>query len=70
MEVMRFLEGVDDGACVGYLEHIINDLGETRADFHDRLAELYHGESEQTGLFTSRVLFFALVDVLQGMPRS
>ena len=38
---MRFLDGVDEASCMGYLQHIVDDLGETRAEFHDRLAELY-----------------------------
>ncbi|WVW80239.1 hypothetical protein I302_102217 [Kwoniella bestiolae CBS 10118] len=41
-EVMRFLEKTNEGACIGYLEHIINNLGEEGPDYHDKLAELYH----------------------------
>ncbi|WVQ65020.1 uncharacterized protein L199_003190 [Kwoniella botswanensis] len=41
-EVMRFLEKTQEGACIGYLEHIINTLGEEGPDYHDKLAELYH----------------------------
>lgn len=40
-EVTSFLEKQDLDACSGYLEHIINELGETGADFHDKLAEIY-----------------------------
>ena len=38
---MRFIEETDADSCAGYLEHIINALGESGADFHDKLAELY-----------------------------
>ncbi|WWC88076.1 uncharacterized protein L201_002980 [Kwoniella dendrophila CBS 6074] len=41
-DVMRFLEKTDQEACIGYLEHIINNLGEEGPDYHDKLAELYH----------------------------
>jgi hypothetical protein len=40
-EVMHFLEKMNPDACVGYLEHVIDTLGEEGADFHDKLAELY-----------------------------
>ncbi|WRT65779.1 uncharacterized protein IL334_002728 [Kwoniella shivajii] len=40
-EVMRFLAEINEGACIGYLEHIINNLGEDGSDYHDKLAELY-----------------------------
>ena len=49
MEVMRFLDGTDETSCVGYLEHIIDDLGETRAEFQDRLAELYLKKVDEKG---------------------
>ncbi|OCF75081.1 hypothetical protein I204_03930 [Kwoniella mangroviensis CBS 8886] len=41
-EVMRFLEKTNEEACIGYLEHVINRLGEEGPDYHDKLAELYH----------------------------
>lgn len=40
-EVLAHLERTNEGACLGYLEHIINELGEAGPDFHDKLAELY-----------------------------
>lgn len=40
-EVLAFLENRDRNACIGYLEHLIEDLGEAGPDFHDKLAELY-----------------------------
>ncbi|WVQ93507.1 hypothetical protein IAU59_000581 [Kwoniella sp. CBS 9459] len=43
VEVMRFLEKNNREACVGYLEHIINTLGEDGSEFHDKLGELYLG---------------------------
>lgn len=41
IEVARFLESVHPDSCIGFLEHIINDLEEGGAEFHDKLAELY-----------------------------
>lgn len=38
---MEYLDKTDRQACTGYLEHIINSLGEEGPDFHDKLAELY-----------------------------
>lgn len=37
---MAFLEKTHVPSCVSYLEHIIGDLKEIGADFHDKLAEL------------------------------
>ena len=48
-EVMRFLDQLNSGACKGYLEHIINNLDESGAEFHDRLAELYIGDAKTPG---------------------
>jgi hypothetical protein len=39
-DVVAFLEKTHVLSCVSYLEHIIGDLKETGADFHDKLAEL------------------------------
>lgn len=39
-EVMLFLEKTHQQSCIAYLHHIIDDLHETGADFHDKLAEL------------------------------
>lgn len=41
---MEFLASVDAGACIGYLVHIISDMGDTSPNYHDKLAELYLGE--------------------------
>lgn len=40
-EVTSFLDKQNLDACAGYLEHITNELGETGAEFHDKLAEIY-----------------------------
>lgn len=40
-DVSVYLERHSLDSCVGYLEHIINDLDESGPDFHDKLAELY-----------------------------
>lgn len=45
-EVVGFLEKESREAYQGYLEHIINDLGEDGADFHDKLAEIYLDQSK------------------------
>jgi hypothetical protein len=43
-QVVNFLSKHNSSACVGYLEHVINDLGDASPDFHDKLAELYLAE--------------------------
>lgn len=48
-EVLRFLEGVDRRATIGYLEHILDVLGEAGPDFHDKLGELYLAETKARG---------------------
>ena len=40
-QVVDFLEKTNTGACIGYLEHLIDALGETGAEYHDKLVELY-----------------------------
>jgi hypothetical protein len=45
-DVMDFLAKTDLDSCIKYLEHIIDTLGETGADFHDRLAQLYLQKAE------------------------
>ena len=40
-EVAAFLEKTNKEACIGYLEHLIDDLQDASAQFHDKLAELY-----------------------------
>ncbi|WVR03742.1 hypothetical protein IAU60_000737 [Kwoniella sp. DSM 27419] len=40
-DVMRFLENTNEDSCIGYLEHIIDTLGEEGSEYHDKLAELY-----------------------------
>ncbi|KAJ8293712.1 Vam6/Vps39-like protein [Rhodotorula toruloides] len=39
--VMAHLEGVGRDVCIKYLEHIIRQLDEQGADFHEKLIELY-----------------------------
>ncbi|KZV95384.1 hypothetical protein EXIGLDRAFT_739755 [Exidia glandulosa HHB12029] len=42
--VADFLETIDASLCTRYIEHLINELRENDATFHDRLADLYlHG---------------------------
>ncbi len=38
---MKFIETTSPDASTGYLEHVINVWEEKRAEFHDKLAELY-----------------------------
>lgn len=40
-KIVNFLSANSSTACVGYLEHVIDDLGDESPDFHDKLAELY-----------------------------
>lgn len=40
-EVAQYLEDLHKPACIQYLEHIVNELGEAGPDFHDKLVELY-----------------------------
>ncbi|MCJ1468827.1 Vacuolar morphogenesis protein 6 [Pseudocyphellaria aurata] len=39
--VLDFLRGIDQKLEVKYLEHIIHDLNDTTADFHQRLVDVY-----------------------------
>ncbi|KAL2261199.1 hypothetical protein VTK26DRAFT_4581 [Humicola hyalothermophila] len=39
--VLRFLDGIDIGLEIRYLEHIINELNDLTPDFHNRLVELF-----------------------------
>ncbi|BGP41330.1 Vacuolar morphoproteinsis protein 6 [Rhodotorula kratochvilovae] len=39
--VMAHLEKVGRDVCIRYLEHIVHELGEQGADFHEKLVELY-----------------------------
>jgi hypothetical protein len=52
-EVVAFLEKTHPESCIGYLEHLINDLNETGAEYHDKLVELYleeaRGQKEEEG---------------------
>ncbi|KAK4684616.1 Vam6/Vps39-like protein vacuolar protein sorting-associated protein 39, partial [Tremellales sp. Uapishka_1] len=45
MDVMTFLERTDKSSCRGYLEHVIDNLGEKGSEYHDKLAELYLEEA-------------------------
>ncbi len=40
-KVLNFLEGIDAGLAVTYLEHIITELNDLTPDFHQRLVRLY-----------------------------
>ncbi len=46
-QVLRYLEKTDTDACIAYLEHITEDLGEEGPDFHDKLAELYLAKARE-----------------------
>lgn len=37
---MLFLEKTHPQSCIAYLQHIIGDLKEVGADFHDKLSEM------------------------------
>ncbi|KAF9509816.1 hypothetical protein BS47DRAFT_1411338 [Hydnum rufescens UP504] len=39
--VADFLMGIDATLCIGFIENLIDELGETDSTFHDRLADLY-----------------------------
>ncbi|KAK4040463.1 hypothetical protein C8A01DRAFT_46182 [Parachaetomium inaequale] len=39
--VLAFLEGIDIGLAIRYLEHIISELNDLTPDFHNRLVELF-----------------------------
>ncbi|KDE07783.1 hypothetical protein MVLG_02051 [Microbotryum lychnidis-dioicae p1A1 Lamole] len=40
-EVMQHLEGVGEEACMRYLEHVVHELDERGAEFHEKLIEVY-----------------------------
>ncbi|KAH6851020.1 vacuolar sorting protein 39 domain 1-domain-containing protein [Chaetomium sp. MPI-CAGE-AT-0009] len=40
-KVLAFLDDIDIGLEIRYLEHIINELNDLTPDFHDRLVELF-----------------------------
>lgn len=44
---MAHLEKVGRDVCIKYLEHIVQELGELGADFHEKLIELYLAEVAQ-----------------------
>jgi Vam6/Vps39-like protein vacuolar protein sorting-associated protein 39 len=46
-QVLHYLEKTDADACIAYLEHIIDHLGEGGPDFHDKLAELYLAKARE-----------------------
>lgn len=48
-KVLGFLTGVSEKLEIQYLEHIINELGDGDADFHQRLVDLYIAELKQPG---------------------
>lgn len=39
--VMAHLESVSRDVCIRYLEHVIHQLGEQGAKFHEKLIDLY-----------------------------
>lgn len=46
-EVVSFLEKTDIPSCISYLQHIIDQLHEEGADFHDKLGELLIARARQ-----------------------
>ena len=40
-QVADFLMGISATLCIGFLEHLIDEIGENDPAFHDRLADLY-----------------------------
>lgn len=40
-QVMTHLESISRGVCIQYLEHVIHQLGEQGAEFHEKLIDLY-----------------------------
>jgi hypothetical protein len=40
-KVIAFLDGIDIGLEIRYLEHVINELNDLTPDFHNRLVELF-----------------------------
>ncbi|ORX35229.1 hypothetical protein BD324DRAFT_642956 [Kockovaella imperatae] len=74
MEVMRFLDETDETCCSKYLEHIIDDLGETRSEFHDRLAELYLARVDEQSMsdieMTKPLMTDGLARLLDFLARS
>ncbi|SCZ95117.1 BZ3500_MvSof-1268-A1-R1_Chr11-3g03615 [Microbotryum saponariae] len=40
-QVMQHLEGVGEEACMRYLEHVVHELDERGAEFHEKLIEVY-----------------------------
>ena len=40
-QVLEFLTGVDKGLAIQYLEHVINELGDTSPEFHQLLVDFY-----------------------------
>jgi len=40
-KVLKFLTGIDKALAVRYLEHIVNELGDSSPEFHQKLVDLY-----------------------------
>jgi hypothetical protein len=47
-EVADFLEDVDPHLSIRYIEHLIKERKETGVEFHDRLAELYLHDAQDS----------------------
>jgi len=66
-QVADFLEGIDQGLCIKFIEHLINELHEASPAFHDRLADLYlhaitqfakaHNEDAKKAVYTKFIEF-------------
>ncbi|GAA5948447.1 hypothetical protein JCM10213_004425 [Rhodosporidiobolus nylandii] len=52
--VTAHLEQIGRDVCIKYLEHVIHDLGEDGAEFHEKLVELYLAEVLEEGGGKSR----------------
>ena len=48
-QVIRFLDGIDLGLEIEYLEHIVNEWNDLTPDFHNRLVELFIRQLREKG---------------------
>ncbi|KAL7424682.1 Vacuolar morphogenesis protein 6 [Cryptotrichosporon argae] len=56
-KIVEFLDRANEGACVGYLEHLTRDLNDQDAVFHEKLAELYLARARKNGNADELVAF-------------
>ncbi|GAA6050759.1 hypothetical protein JCM3770_006612 [Rhodotorula araucariae] len=63
--VMAHLEKVGRDVCIRYLEHIIHELGEQGADFHEKLVELYLAAVQAPSSGRDEMAYKKLLDFLE-----